>query len=71
VGDNFWIVNSYRHSRSSFRQKDSSKAEFSLRFLGITKLQLERHIRWNAQIDNEWKDHLSPSHAPGVLAGEW
>jgi hypothetical protein len=51
VGDNAGIVNNYRCSKRSFGQEASGKAEFSIRFVDVAKLQSERHIRSNAQID--------------------
>ena len=53
MGDNAGIINNNRCSKRSFRQEASSKAKFSIRIINIAKLQSERHIRLNAQIDGQ------------------
>ena len=51
VGDNARIINNNRRPKRLFRQEASSKVEFSIRVVDIAKLQSERHVRSNAQID--------------------
>ncbi|KAF8268990.1 hypothetical protein EI94DRAFT_1699862 [Lactarius quietus] len=51
MGDNAGIVNNNRRTKHLFGQEASSKAKVSIRFVDVTKLQSERYIGADAQID--------------------